>query len=45
MNQQATQQDSSVDFCQNSKAPNEWMPQQKSTKLHAQKKTLKKNGN
>ncbi len=43
MNQWAAQQSSSVDFCQNSKAPNECVPQQKS--LHAQKQTLKKNGN
>jgi hypothetical protein len=45
MNQRVAQQDSSVDFCQNSKTPNECVPQQESIKLHAQKQTLKKNGN
>jgi hypothetical protein len=45
MNQQVAQRDSNVDFCQNSKAPHECVPQQKSTRLHAQEQTLKKNGN
>ncbi len=45
MNQRVAQQDSNLDFCQNSKAPHECVPQQKSTELHAQEQTLKENGN
>jgi len=45
MNQRVAQQDSSVDFCQKSKAPHECVPQQKSTRLHAKEQTLKTNGN
>ncbi len=46
VNQQVAQQDSSANFHQDSQAPNECVINQcESTKLQAQKQTLKKNGN
>jgi hypothetical protein len=45
VNQQVAQQDSSANSHQDSQAPNECVPQCESTKLQAQKQTLKKIGN